>query len=71
MFLQTDLQLFSTCPAKHKREMVLLTIINLNLLTSRDELQLQPQEVPHLKLRKMTNIMWYEESGPHETFVLI
>ena len=51
--------------------MVTLTIINLNLLTSRDELQLQPQEVPHLTLRKMTNIMWYEESGPNETFVLI
>ena len=71
MFLQTDLQLFSSSQAKHKREMVTLTIINLNLLTSRDELQLQLQEVPHLTLRKMTNIMWYEESGPNETFVLI
>ena len=45
--------------------------MNLNILTSRDELQLQPQEVPHLTPRKMTNIRWYEESGPNETFVLI
>ena len=45
---------------KHKREIAHWTPVNLNILG--DQLQMQPQEVPHLTLRKMTNIRWYEES---------
>ena len=37
--------------------------MNLNILPVVDELQLQPQEVPRLTLRKMTNIRQYEESA--------
>ena len=39
------------------------TTMNLNILPVGDELQLQPQEVPRLTLRKMANIRQYEESA--------
>ena len=37
--------------------------MNLNILPVGDELQLQPQEVPRLTLRKMTNIRQHGESA--------
>ena len=37
--------------------------MNLNILPVGDELQLQPQELPRLTLRKMTNIRQYGESA--------
>ena len=51
---------------KHKREMDPSTTMNLNILPVGDELQLQPQEVPRLTLRKMGNIRKYEESTLHK-----
>ena len=48
---------------KHKREMVPWTTMNRNILPVGDKLQLQPQEVSRLTLRKVTNIRQYEESA--------
>ena len=54
---------FATSTKTQTVEMVPWTTMNLTILPVGDELQLQPQEVPRLTFRKMTNIRQYGESA--------